>query len=134
MSRDNHAAAIKTLLLHWNKKWPKNIEIAFWRKRNGLHISVIDNLRSSTTSKEDLSCLERKIRRLSEQPRLLIRKRREKLGWTLRVLAEKAQVDESNLSALENGRRPLGMKMARLLSRLLEIPVEQLCFESVKND
>jgi transcriptional regulator with XRE-family HTH domain len=72
--------------------------------------------------------LERKIRRLSEQPRLLIRKRREKLGWTLRVLAEKAQVDESNLSALENGRRPLGIKMARLLSRLLEIPVEQLCF------
>jgi len=52
---------------------------------------------------------------------IALRGARKRLGLTQKELAKKLDVDISNLSKMENGKRPIGKNMARRLARVLNI-------------
>lgn len=55
-----------------------------------------------------------------------IKKRRNELGWTQDVLAEKAGISKSFLSDLENGKRSVGADTLLAIGRVLSLSLDYL--------
>lgn len=55
-----------------------------------------------------------------------IRRRRQELGWTQDVLAEKAGISKSFLSDLENGKRSVGAETLLDIGRVLSLSLDYL--------
>jgi ribosome-binding protein aMBF1 (putative translation factor) len=58
---------------------------------------------------------------LHSEPGVMIRGARVKEGLSQIELAQKLGIPQSNVSEMENGKRPIGKNMARRLSRILKI-------------
>ena len=55
------------------------------------------------------------------KPAVMLRGARTKEGMSQVQLAEKLGIDQADLSKMENGKRPIGKKMAKKLGKLLRI-------------
>ncbi|MEW5814477.1 MAG: helix-turn-helix transcriptional regulator [Spirochaetota bacterium] len=55
---------------------------------------------------------------------ITLRIRRENAEMTLDELSEKTGIAVSNLSAMENGRRPMGVRTAKRLAAVFDVPVD----------
>ena len=55
------------------------------------------------------------------KPSELLREQRKRMLYTLSKLSELTGVPKSNLSAMENSKRPIGVKMAKTLSKALKV-------------
>jgi transcriptional regulator with XRE-family HTH domain len=55
-----------------------------------------------------------------------IKKRRQELGWTQDVLAQRAGISKSFLSDLENGKRSVGADKLRDIGRVLSLSLDYL--------
>ena len=55
------------------------------------------------------------------KPHELLKEQRKRMLYTLEKLSRLTGIPKSNLSAMENAKRPIGLKMAKVLSRALEI-------------
>lgn len=54
-------------------------------------------------------------------PAKVLHLQRTQLGLSLSELSKKTGIPKSNLSAMENGKRPIGVKMAKVLAHALGI-------------
>ena len=59
-------------------------------------------------------------------PSKILKTQREKMGFSLSELAKKTGLAKSNLSAMENDKRPIGLKVAKMLSQVLGISYKAL--------
>jgi DNA-binding XRE family transcriptional regulator len=66
-----------------------------------------------------------RIKRFSKQG-LVLRGSRFKLGYSQKTLAKKCGISQENLSKMENGKRPIGKKVANKLAKALKIDVKLL--------
>lgn len=55
------------------------------------------------------------------KPAVMLRGARTKEGMSQVQLAEKLDIDQADLSKMENGKRPIGKKMAKKLGKILRI-------------
>jgi DNA-binding XRE family transcriptional regulator len=63
---------------------------------------------------------EEDIEKFSEAG-LMLRGSRAKLGITQRQLAKRLGTNQSNIAAMENGRRPVGQNMAQRLAKVFDV-------------
>jgi transcriptional regulator with XRE-family HTH domain len=55
-----------------------------------------------------------------------VQEARKSVGWSVRALAERAELSPSTISAIENGNREMTVKTALQISKALNIDLEQL--------
>ena len=82
-------------------------------------------------SKAVFEILSRSLRRKPRQakeiiisevtPGKVLRLQREQLELTLDELSKKTDIPKGNLSAMENGKRPIGLKTAKILAKALGV-------------
>ena len=83
-------------------------------------------------SKAVIEILARSLRRKPKQaqervvlddvlPGRVLHLQREQLELTLDELAKKTDIPKGNLSAMENGKRPIGLKTAKILAKALGV-------------
>ncbi|MCX6113078.1 MAG: helix-turn-helix transcriptional regulator [Proteobacteria bacterium] len=60
------------------------------------------------------------------KPYELLKEQRKRMLYTLEKVSTLTGIPKSNLSAMENGKRPIGLKMAKVLSSALEISYKTL--------
>ena len=58
---------------------------------------------------------------------LNIRKRRETLDFSQEALAEKADLDQTYISGIENGKRNPGIKNVARIAKALKVSTSELC-------
>lgn len=56
----------------------------------------------------------------------VLKEQRKRMLYSLNKLSSLTGIAKSNLSAMENGKRPIGIKMAKVLSKALEINYKAL--------
>lgn len=60
------------------------------------------------------------------KPLEILKEQRKRMLYTLNKLSTLTGIPKSNLSAMENGKRPIGLKMAKVLSKALGIDYKAL--------
>jgi antitoxin component HigA of HigAB toxin-antitoxin module len=56
------------------------------------------------------------------KPHEMLKEHRKRMLFTLSKLSKLTGIPKSNLSAMENGKRPIGVKMAKILGKALGLP------------
>jgi len=74
------------------------------------------SLRRKAGTKHELAASNDKV-----SPAAVLHLQRAQLGFSLAELSKKTGIPKSNLSAMENGKRPIGVKMAKVLAHALGI-------------
>lgn len=59
-------------------------------------------------------------------PAEILKEQRKRMGFTLDKLSKLTKISKSNLSAMENNRRPIGLKIAKILSSALGVDYKVL--------
>jgi ribosome-binding protein aMBF1 (putative translation factor) len=117
------------MLEHTKKLRTESIEVIL-RFKNGkdhkylCEMSRFDGLKSYLEKKSERSIpweevAKERIEKFGK-PALLLRGARRKAELTQKQLADKVGIDQSNLSAMECGKRPIGKEMAKKLAKALK--------------
>lgn len=67
---------------------------------------------------------------LDVEPRKVVQFHMDRLGWTQTELARRANLNQSHLSSVLNGRRSLSLSQMKKLSLVFDIPIDRLVDES----